>query len=80
MSVPILYRVGGSQKSIIERYTVKIMDRIAKVDVMEQNIIDQMGAEAALQAIVRALSYDTKENVYSYICREYEIKIENDED
>lgn len=80
MSVPILYRVGGSQKSIIERYTVKIMDRIAKVDVMEESIIDQMGAEEALQAIIQALSYDTKESIYSNICRVYEIEIENDED
>lgn len=50
------------------------------VDAMEQAIIEALGAEGALDAITRALSYDTKEDIYSYIIRCHDIQGVEDED
>lgn len=50
------------------------------VDKMEQAIIDALGAERALDAITRALDYDTKADIYSYIIRCHDIQGVEDED
>lgn len=44
------------------------------VDRMEEAIIEALGVEGALDAITRALSYDTKEDIYSYIMRCHDIE------
>lgn len=49
------------------------------VDKMEQAIIDALGAEGALDAITRALDYDTKADIYSYIIRCHDIQGVEDE-
>ncbi len=46
----------------------------AAVDAAEDFIIDRMGAADALEAITKALSYDTKEEIYEYIIRVYELE------
>ena len=50
---------------------------IEAVDKMEEAIIEALGVEGALDAITRALSYDTKEDIYAYIMRCH--AIESDE-
>ncbi len=49
---------------------------LEKVDKMEERIIETLGAEGALNAITRALDYDTKDNIYTFICQQYEIEEE----
>ena len=50
------------------------------VDRMEQIIIDALGEAGALDAITRALSYDVKEDIYSYIIRCHDLEAEDVED
>lgn len=52
------------------------MDRIKKVDNSEEVLKEYLGAEGLLEAITRALSYDTKEDIYDYISRMYDIDID----
>ncbi len=49
------------------------------VDELEKQIIDAMGPAAALDAITRALDYDTKAEIYAYIMRSYDIEPDDDE-
>ena len=49
---------------------------IEKVDTMEELIIENLGAEGALFAIIKALSYDTKEDIYDYIMRCHDLEID----
>lgn len=56
------------------------MDRMDKVNMMEEAIVEQLGYEGAFNALSKALSYDKKEDVYEYITRCYEIKIEEEDD
>lgn len=52
------------------------MTQFEKVDAMENLIIENLGAECALDAIIRALDYDIKEDIYDYIIRCYEIEVD----
>lgn len=52
------------------------MDRMKKVDNIEEVLKEYLGAEGLLEAITRALNYDTKEDIYNYIVRMYDIEIE----
>ena len=56
---------------------VKITDRMKKVDAIEERMIDYLGTEEMLLSIIKALDYDTKEDIYDYICRCYDIDIED---
>lgn len=56
------------------------MDRMAKVDMMEERLLEAMGAEGFLEALCRALSYDVKEEMYEYIARNYEVDVEEEEE
>ena len=56
------------------------MDRYERVNMIEEKIIEQLGCEEALAAICKALSTDDKEDIYEYICRCYDVKIEDDDD
>ncbi len=49
-------------------------ERMKRVDSMEAEIIDGLGEAGALEAITRALDYDTKEDIYSYIIRVYDLE------
>ena len=52
------------------------MDRtnqIERVDKLEEKIIDALGHEQALQEISKALDYATKEDIYDYIIRMWDI-------
>ena len=54
------------------------MDRMAKVDMWEEKLIEGMGAESFLDALVRALSYDVKEKAFEYIGRMYEVELDEE--
>lgn len=45
------------------------------VDTIEQELFEEMGSFQFLQAIIRALDYDTKQEIYEYIARCYDISI-----
>ena len=45
------------------------MTEFEKVDAMENLIIENLGNEGALFAIIKALDYDTKKDIYEYIIR-----------
>ena len=53
------------------------MDRIKKVDAIEERMIDYLGTEEMLLSMIKALSYDTKEDIYKYICQCHDIGIED---
>ena len=53
------------------------MDRIQKVDAIEERMIDYLGTEEMLLSIIKALDYDTKEDIYKYICQCHDIGIED---
>ena len=53
------------------------MDRIQKVDAIEERMIDYLGTEEMLLSMIKALDYDTKEDIYDYICRCHDIDIED---
>jgi len=50
-----------------------------EVDRIENIILDTIGESEFLNAITKALSYDTKADIYKYIARQYDIR-EADED
>ena len=52
------------------------MTQFEKIDNMEDLIIENLGAEGALSAIIKALDYDTKEDIYDYIIRCNDIEID----
>lgn len=52
------------------------MTQFERVNKMEGAIIEQLGYEGAFEALVRALSTDTKEEMYEYIFEQYEIESE----
>lgn len=54
------------------------MDRIKKVDNIEEVLKEYLGAEGLLEAITKALNYDTKEDIYDYIARIHDIDIEEE--
>ena len=52
------------------------MDRtnqIKRVDDMEQNIVDALGYEQAFTELSKALDYATKQEMYEYIIRMWDI-------
>ena len=52
------------------------MTQFEKVDAMENLIIENLGAEGALFAIIKALGYDIKKDIYEYIIRCYDLEID----
>ena len=52
------------------------MTQFEKVDAMEELIIENLGTEGALSAIIKALDYDTKADIYDYIIRCHDIEID----
>lgn len=56
------------------------MTQFERVDAMEEAIIEQLGEEGALLAIIKALDTDTKEDIYKYIVRCYEVEVNEDEE
>ena len=54
-------------------------DRIERVDAMEEAILENLGTEGAFMDLSKALSYDTKEDHYEYIIRNYEVEFDKDE-
>ena len=55
------------------------MDTFARINRKEEAIIEALGFEGALEAISKALSYDTKDDIYEYIIRCYEVEFEEEE-
>lgn len=55
------------------------MRTFEKVNAMEDLIIESLGEAGALDAICQALDYDTKEDIYDYIIRMYDIEEEEEE-
>ena len=55
-----------------------VMDRMAKVDMWEEKLMEGLGAESFLDALVRALSYDVKEDVFEYIGRHYDVELDEE--
>ena len=47
-----------------------------KIDIMEEKLIEVLGAELLLDNILLALSIDQKEDVLSYIARMFEVDVE----
>lgn len=43
------------------------------VDAMEDAILESMGAQGFLDALTRAMDYDTKDDLYKFIIRVYEV-------
>lgn len=52
------------------------MTQFETVDAMENLIIENLGVEGALDAIIKALDYDTKQDVYDYIISCYDIDVD----
>ena len=48
-------------------------DMYSNVQKMEDLIIDTLGTEEALNAIIKALDVDTKNDIYEYIIRVYDL-------
>ena len=48
------------------------------VDQMEDIILETLGAETFLDALIKALDYDTKRDMYEYIMRCYEIPFDEE--
>lgn len=53
-----------------------IDDQFSYVDNMEDLIIEELGIEGFVEALTKALDYDTKEEMYEYIIRVYDISQE----
>ena len=51
-----------------------------KVDAIEERMIDYLGTEEMLLSIIKALNYDTKEDIYKYICQCHDIDINDIEE
>lgn len=47
-----------------------------KIDIMEEKLIEVLGAELLLDNILLALSIDQKEDILSYIARMFDIDVE----
>lgn len=47
-----------------------------KIDIMEEKLIEVLGAELLLDNILLALSIDQKEDILSYIARMFEVDVE----
>lgn len=45
----------------------------ASIDAMEEGIKEALGTEEMLKAVLKALDYDTKANIYEYIERMYDL-------
>lgn len=45
------------------------------VNQMEKSIIETLGTETALKEILKVLNIEKKEEIFSYICRNYEIEV-----
>ena len=56
------------------------MDRMQKVDAIEERMIDYLGTEEMLLSMIKALNYDTKEDIYKYICQCHDININDIEE
>ena len=47
-----------------------------KIDIMEEKLIEVLGAELLLDNILLALSIDQKEDILSFIARMYDVEVE----
>ena len=47
-----------------------------KIDIMEEKLIEVLGAELLLDNILLALSIDQKEDILSYIARMFDVEVE----
>ena len=47
-----------------------------KIDELEEQLIELLGVEELLNALTRAMSYDEKEDYFNYICRMYDVDVE----
>lgn len=56
------------------------MDRMERVDLMEETLLEQLGAETFLNELCRGLSYDEKEDLFEYIARNWNVDINFDND
>ena len=56
------------------------MDSIARANVMEERLLEAMGAEYLLEAVLKAMSVDAKLDVFEYIARNYEVPMEDEEE
>ena len=56
------------------------MDTFTRINRKEEAIIEELGFKEAFNAVSKALSYDTKEDIYDYIIRCYEVEIEEEEE
>ena len=56
------------------------MDSLEKALMMEERLIEAMGPEYLLEAVLKALSVDVKLDVYEYIARNYEVPMEDEEE
>lgn len=45
------------------------------IDAMEEEIKEALGTEKMLDAVLRALDYDTKADIYDYIKRMYDLDV-----
>lgn len=57
-----------------------MMDSLAKALMMEERLEEELGAEAFLYALQKALSVDVRLDVYEYIARNYEVSMDDEED
>lgn len=46
------------------------------IDRLEQMILEKLGETAFIDAIQRALDYETKQDIYEYIARCYDLEVE----
>ena len=51
-----------------------------EVDYAEKRIYEALGAEEMLLSMIKALSYDTKADIYQYIARCWEINIKQEDE
>ena len=56
------------------------MDSLEKVMMMEERLLEAMGSEYLLEAVLKALSVDVKLDVYEYIARNYEVPMEDEDE
>lgn len=56
------------------------MDSLERACMMEERLLEGMGAEGFLEALCRALSVDVKLDVFEYIARNYEVPMEDEEE
>ena len=56
------------------------MDSLEKVMMMEERLEEELGAEAFLYALQKALSVDVRLDVYEYIARNYEVSMEDEDE